>query len=44
MTTKTIYYFKPADHWNIISFETYVELSKFYGDDLLKCEEIEIEI
>ncbi len=34
--SKTIYYFKPARHWNIITKSVYEVLKNFYGDDMLK--------
>ena len=35
---KTEYLFKPNSHWNYIPENIYLELKKFYGEDVLKVE------
>ena len=41
ITIKTVYKFKPAQHWNYITKEQYDVLCRFYSDETIKIDEEE---
>lgn len=39
MTIVTTYWFKPANHFNVVNEKVYNELSRFYGPEYFKVTE-----